>query len=290
MAVIKTENYELSANVSGSMDSARLAFIHPGFLETCEYGHMRAYVDTFSKLGCLAISYDPPGIWGSQIKDDRDQLEKPYQMHGYSLFRQIDAGKEVIENQIDLNPDLAITNIGHSLGGMVATYLAALFPNNVDSIILDRAPFTWVRDSNKGDRQAWQEAGVETFYKNNPSGGEDVAFEVNSAFNQYAAVYNGSPLIQNLLIKKLHIAGRFDSTVKLADVKIGMETAAGPKELKITNTDHHYLSSADILRNALLAKSRLPVRVKPPYSNARIIKKNMAIAQDWMERMELILK
>lgn len=296
MGVLKTTDYELSANVAGPEDSPRLALIHPGFLETWQYDHMRAYVKTLGRLGCRAIAYNAPGIWGSKVLKDSHYQGNPYQMQGYSAFRQVDAGREIIEQELEKNPDLKITTIGHSFGGMAAIYEAMLFRDHVDSVILDRAPYQWIRDSVRAERMKWEEAGSKIFYKPEPNRLKSIfkkyrKFEVNNEFTRYASVYDARPLVPLLPVEKLQIAGEWDERVLLSDVESDFAIAAEPKELVITSTDHYYLSPANILRNAQIAKKRfpLPLTVKP-YGNKDVIQLHMSIVADWMERKHLLPK
>jgi pimeloyl-ACP methyl ester carboxylesterase len=293
MPIISTPNYRLSANIAGPEDSPRLALDFPGFLETWRYPHHRAYVKTFKKLGCLAISYDPPGIWRSKIREDSSYKGNPYQMQGYSMFRQIDAGREILEEKIAKNPDLKVTAIGHSLGGVAAGFISVIFPNNVDSLILDRAPTRFVRDSNRENRRAWEEAGEETFYKYHPNFvlgklfRKKVKFDVNKEFTQYADTYNIQELLPVISIPKLHIAGRFDEQVLLSDIEADFAAAADPKKLITSESDHCYRSAEDI-SNAKKDRKFSIISPKLPYSNSRLIQESMDHVQDWMEEMELV--
>lgn len=283
MKTIFTKNYELSVNVGGPADSTRLAIIHPGFLETHEYPHMRAYVDLFASLGYYAIAYNSPGIWGSKIHEDSE-----YKGREYSMYRQVDAGVELCDKLITSNPLVKITGVGHSGGSRPPVFEAAVF-KNFDSLIIDRGAYTWLRPSNEDDKKIkWEEEKVRKLKKPSPHGGPDVVFEVPYDYSYRAADYDIPQLMSMLEIEKLQIVGRWDKVVPSKESREDFEQACEPKELVAISADHYYLSLLNTMRNAVASKEYVPISKKANYSNPRVIDKNMKIVRNWLERKNLI--
>lgn len=111
--VITTPTFQLAAYVKGAADSARLAIVLPGRLDTKDYAHMRSHVDFLSEHGYLALSFDYPGTW-----------ESPGDIGLYTTTNNLRAIDELIE-YFGSKPTLLM---GHSNGGTLAMLAGTVNP------------------------------------------------------------------------------------------------------------------------------------------------------------------
>ena len=65
MNLIKTPSFTLAIYSQGNPNADKFALVVPGKLDTKDYAHMKSHVDFLSKMGYLALSFDPPGTWES---------------------------------------------------------------------------------------------------------------------------------------------------------------------------------------------------------------------------------
>jgi pimeloyl-ACP methyl ester carboxylesterase len=62
---ISTPTFKLAAYAQGDPQADKLALVLPGFLDTKDHPHMRSHVEFLATQGFYALSFDPPGTWGS---------------------------------------------------------------------------------------------------------------------------------------------------------------------------------------------------------------------------------
>ncbi len=119
MSFIKTPSFTLAVYQQGDSSSEKLALVLPGRLDTKDYVHMRSHVDYLARKGYLAVSFDPPGTWGSQ--------------GGIELFTTTNYIKAVNELIGHFGNRQTIL-LGHSRGGSVSV-LAGVSRPCVEAII-----------------------------------------------------------------------------------------------------------------------------------------------------------
>src|SRR3989344_4901856 len=110
MERIRTQFFELAANIKGNKDSKKLALALPGRLDTKDYACFTSHIEYLARKGFLAVSFDPPGTW-----------ESPGGIELFTTTNYIKAVNELIE-YFGNKPTFLL---GHSRGGTVAILAGA---------------------------------------------------------------------------------------------------------------------------------------------------------------------
>jgi pimeloyl-ACP methyl ester carboxylesterase len=226
----------LAANIRGNSDADRLAVLLPGLVDTKDYPHMRDHVERLSReLGCLAISFDPPGTW-----DSEGSIGKNYTVTNY-----LEAIDEVIEFFDQRETLLA----GHSLGGRLA-FIAADRNPNVTAVASLMSAADFVRNDNYRQRVIkWEESGEYVIHRDEPVDSEQLRqFRLPYAFSKDAQTYSAGELIRNLSVAKLFVAGEYDQVVPPETVQKNFESAEHPRAYRIVKSDHDYRQSRGAIR------------------------------------------
>ena len=103
--LVKTKNFKLAVYTKGNPNSAKLALVLPGRLDTKDYVHMRSHVNYMASKGYFALSFDPPGTW-----------ESPGDITLYTMTNYLKAINELIDH-FDNKPTFVM---GHSRGASMA--------------------------------------------------------------------------------------------------------------------------------------------------------------------------
>jgi hypothetical protein len=217
---INTKSFELAVYARGNESSERIALVLPGKLDTKDYPHMRSHVDFLASQGFFALSFDPPGTWGSS-----GGIEL------YTMTSYLKAINEIIEH-FGNKPTLLL---GHSRGGSMAMLGAINNPRVTHFIAAmsragKRAPS---KQMNIGD--------TSISYRDMPeSPNEKKKFELPFSYFEDSARYNILEGLKKCTKQKLFILGIRDITVKPEETRKAYETAAEPKELYGIDSDHDY--------------------------------------------------
>jgi pimeloyl-ACP methyl ester carboxylesterase len=225
MTNIRTKSFTLSVYSNGDKHAGRLALVLPGRLDTKDYPHMHSHVDLFARHGFFALSFDPPGTWGSE-----GNIEL------YTMTNYLKAINELIEH-FGNKPTLLM---GHSRGGSMAMLGAITNPYVTHFIAaMSRAGASARHSSMKlGD--------VLTEYRDVPGHPDErKKFDLPYSFFEDSETYDMREGLKTCRASKLFIAGTRDRIVDPNKVKEAYEVAAEPKLLEVVNFGHDYRHHPD---------------------------------------------
>lgn len=226
MGLVETANYSLDTYIKGEPDAEGLALVLPGFLDTKDRSYLKHHVDYLARLGYLAMSFDPPGTWGSSgnIED-------------YTATNYLGAIDELIEH-FGNRPTF---EMGHSLGGRMAILSGARNPN-IHSLAAIMTVFDYIREDNYESRVTkWRTEGKKVFRIDSPSEpGRVRQFELPYSYSADAQLHQSHDDLNTLAMPKLFIAGRHDRLVTPAEALATYDMVGAPKELRWLNAGHYY--------------------------------------------------
>jgi esterase/lipase len=217
MQTIKTKSFELAVYIKGELKSKKLALVLPGRLDTKDYSHMRSHVDYLSRKGYLAVSFDPPGTWGSSGDI------KIYTMTNYL---------KAINEMIDYFGNKPTVLIGHSRGGSMAM-LAGTQNKYVTHIIAIMS-----HSSGSKLKKGITKKGYITFRDDLKGGKKKFILPLN--YYNDASKYNMLESLSHCNKPKLFVLGTKDNLVTPSSVRKTYDKSAEPKELYELNSDHDY--------------------------------------------------
>ncbi len=123
MKLLKTDNFEIAANITGSENAPRLALLMPGRLDSKDYINFTSHANLLSKHGYLAVAIDPPGTWDS-----------PGDLSNYTTSTYV----KTINELIDYFGNRPTLLLGHSRGGATAM-LASVNPAVKELVVVNAA-------------------------------------------------------------------------------------------------------------------------------------------------------
>lgn len=218
--MIKTKSFTLAGYSKGNPAAEKVALVLPGRLDTKDYANMQNHVSFFAELGFFALSFDPPGTWGS-----------PGGMVLYTMTNYLKAINELIEYLGNKKTIL----MGHSRGGSMAMLGGIENPHVTHFIaVMSRATMSMPRSSMKpGD--------VQISCRDMPGNvQEKKKFELPFSFFEDSARYTMLDGLGQCRKPKLFIGSRSDTTVPLADVQQAYDAAAQPKWMRVIDSVHDY--------------------------------------------------
>lgn len=227
MNILQTKNFQLAIYQKGNPDSSKLALVLPGRLDTKDYPHMRSHVDYLASRGYLALSFDPPGTWGS-----------PGDISLYTMTNYLRAINELIEY---FGNKLTFV-FGHSRGGSMAM-LAGVRNQYVTHFISCMGKYSYAPKITKlrAVESNWKELGYLVEKRDVPNlPGETKVFNLPYHFYEDSTKYNMLEGLRCCNKPKLFIYGSKDTTVDPEGIKKAYEESAAPKELFSLDSDHNY--------------------------------------------------
>jgi pimeloyl-ACP methyl ester carboxylesterase len=243
--MIQTPDFNLAVYAKGDPKASKLALVLPGLLDTKDYPHMHRHVDLLAERGFYALSFDPPGTWGSMGG-----------IGSYTMSNYIKAVNQLIE----LCSDKPTLLVGHSLGGLIAA-LAAISHPHVVGFASFMSPFSFITSVNGeayGARiplHEWQAIGAKESRRDLPDDrSKQRLFHLPYAFAEDAKQYNSLPGLSKLTKPKLMGTGDTDH---YRDEHIeAYKAAAKPKEFVLLKSDHNYRWHLGLIKevNGLLEK------------------------------------
>jgi pimeloyl-ACP methyl ester carboxylesterase len=105
MEIINTPSFALAVNAKGDKNSARVALVLPGRLDTKDYACFDSHLERLASQGFYAVAFDPPGTWNS-----------PGGIELFTTTNYIKAVNELIK-YFGNKPTFLL---GHSRGGAIA--------------------------------------------------------------------------------------------------------------------------------------------------------------------------
>lgn len=248
---IKIPSFKLSVYQKGGTDSPRLALVLPALLDTKDYSHIQSHVNFLARQDFLALSFDPPGTWGS--KDEQNT---------YTVSNYLKAVNEIIAYYGN-RPTLLV---GHSLGGRIA--LLAANSTAVTAIVMIMFSATPLRINNSVDHfDNWEKQGSVTTYRDSPDNSDEkVCFDMPYSFFEDSQSHDVTKALRTVRKPELFIIGTEDSAIPLEEAYETYTVAAEPKELYKINCQHNYRKSPQHIHemNRVMLQFYTNTHQKPP--------------------------
>lgn len=223
MTLIETLNFKIAANVKGNEDSAKIAILMPGRLDTKDYANFVSHLDFFADQGYYAVAIDPPGTWDS-----------PGDLSTYTTTNYLNAINELIEH-LGNRPTLLL---GHSRGG--ATAMLASANPAVSSLVVVNAAYGKPSAPNP-DKVV---DGVLKESRDTPPGDtrteEQVLFDLPLAYFEDGAIHDPLSALQKFTKPKLVVHATQDEFVTLERVEEIYSTLSEPKMFLKIDCTHDY--------------------------------------------------
>jgi pimeloyl-ACP methyl ester carboxylesterase len=228
---MKTESFDLAIYAEGNPDADRLALVLPGKLDTKDYAHMVSHVRYLAGRGYYAVSFDPPGTWGSGGE--------------ISLYTMTAYGRAVDEliAHYGRRPTLLV---GHSRGATMALIMST---DPVVSGYVSIMPAFSPAGFGQTDDLQWQRAGVKTYWRELPPGTGPASerFDLPYGFFADQLRYRVTDAMRDCPKPKLFVYGTRDPIAAPERVKALYAYMAGPKELSALESDHDYRYRDDLI-------------------------------------------
>jgi pimeloyl-ACP methyl ester carboxylesterase len=234
LMIIATDSFKLAVYSQGNSDSAKLAVVLPGFLDTKDHPHMRSHVDFLANHGSYALSFDPPGT-----------LESEGDISLYTMTNWLKSIEELITH-FDSRPTFTM---GTSRGGSMAM-LAAIRDPRFFAFAAVMSKASYAPDAYTiHPIDDWKQKGYQIFTPRVPGNPDQKKeFKVPYSAVEDTQQYNMLEALGALTKPKLFIEGTNDTTVKPEVVRAAYETAAEPKQLSAVNSDHMYRRHPDVIK------------------------------------------
>jgi len=238
MKIIKTKSFELATYEKGDKNSPKNIFLLPGQLDTKDYAHMVSHVNYFADKGYFALSFDPPGTWGS-----------PGGIELYTMTNYLKAINELI----DLFGNKPTVLMGHSRGGTMAMLAGAMNKNvtNIIAVMSHTAPS--VIDMSK------VKDGIKISYRDMPPNDtkNKKRFDLPINYFEDAKKYDVLGGIKQCQKPKLFFYGTKDILVEPEDVKETFKIVEEPKYIQELNSEHDYRLHEDIVNEVNIKTANL---------------------------------
>lgn len=233
MSGIATTSFKLSIYQKGDETAGKLAIVCPGLLDPKHYPHLKGHVDYLADRGFIALSFDPPGTWGSEGS-----------INDYTMTNYVKAIDEIIA-YFGSKPTLVL---GHSFGGTVSMLAAINNPYVKAFAAIMSPPSLTMAHAIDKTMDKWQKEGTRTSYRNIEQGStEKKRFDLPYTFIEDVKKHNALDGLRRTKKPKLFIAGDKDDAVEPEVVQETHEVSAGPKELYILKSDHNYRYHPDLI-------------------------------------------
>lgn len=224
MNIIKTKSFQLAIISRGNKDSAKLAILIPGRLDTKDYANFVSHAEYFANQGFFALSFDPPGTW-----------ESPGKIDLYTTTNYIKAVNELI----DYFGNKSTLLLGHSRGA-AAAILASMSNPNIIGILSVMANYGIPTAASD---EALKK-GFQVSYRDLPPGTsktkEQKEFLLPIAYWEDGKKYNVVQSLRECTKPKLLIYGTRDEFTTPEEVKKLYEIIPEPKMIKEIDSDHDY--------------------------------------------------
>lgn len=222
----------LALSLYGNQDSSKIAFLLTGFLDSQDYKHVTSLGRALVDLDYFVVSFDPYGTWksGGQIAN--------YSTSEY--IKNVQAVINYIRQTIAKNAQ-KILLIGHSLGGLIATYLA-ITEQNVTAVIAIMPPPNQ-KNLRPEKLQLWKKTGVRVFERNEPSKKSIIRkMVVPYSYIQDAQSYDLLVALKKISnIPLLVISSTADDLIDPQEIESVLKMKRGPyKHVVLDGVDHHY--------------------------------------------------
>ena len=229
MSEVTTDNFTIATYAKGNPDANKLAIVIPGRLDTKDYAHMTSHVDFLAGQGYYALSFDPPGTWGS-----------PGDIGLYSTTSTLKAINELIEH-FGNKPTLLL---GHSRGGANAM-LAGISNHFVTGFV------AVMSHSGPTTVELPKDGKPVMSYRDLPPGTERTKerkeFSLPGVYFEDQEKYDATEGLKSCHKPKLFFYGTRDVLVSAESVKDLYELSSEPKMIHELITEHDYRLHPEII-------------------------------------------
>ena len=230
MQKIQTKSFNLACHVRGNENAEKLVLVLPGRLDTKDYAHMMSHIDFLAEKGFLAVTFDPPGTWGS----DGDISE--YTETNYS---------QAIGELIEYFGNKQTLLVGHSRGGSMAMYSGCKFDQVIGFVsIMSNVESSKYDPSRVVDGTLLSRRDLPS----NPTGEEKKEFYLPVGYFEDAQQHDRLTPLKSCTKPKMFVAGLQDSLVTPETVKSIHGIASEPKVYHEVDFGHDYRKSAEIIK------------------------------------------
>jgi pimeloyl-ACP methyl ester carboxylesterase len=230
---ITTDTFKLAAYANGNPQAPKLALVLPGFLDTKDHPHMRSHVDYLAGKGFYAVSFDPPGTWGSLGE-----------INTYTMTNWLEAIQEVIAH-FGSRPTFTM---GTSRGGCMAMLATVRNPQvTAFAAVMSKASYGQGASS-AHPIDEWKRDGYREYHVTIPGyPGHKKDFKVPYSAVLDSQKYDLIKPLSKLIKPKLFILGLQDTVVSPETVREGFDASAEPKVLRSVDSEHIYRRYPEIV-------------------------------------------
>jgi len=232
--IIKTKSFRIAIYLKGDAKASKLALVLPGSLDSKDYPHMRRHVDSLSKNGFLALSFDPPGTWESEGD-----------LSIYTMTSYIKAINEIIEYYGN-RPTFVV---GHSRGGSMAMLAGTRISHVTHFVSIISSPTFDPKVIEQYPDPEWKARGYRLEPRDAPIGyKKGKIYKLPYSFLEDEIQYDMLEDLKTCIKPKLFIGSTDDLFTELSTTKNVFKVSADPKFLHILKTkDHDYRKHPKIL-------------------------------------------
>lgn len=209
-----------------SKPTNKLAILLPGYLDNCNYDHLRILSADLAGIGYLVIRFNPTGTWDS-AGNINDYCVTQY------LRDVADAITWAEDNHKEKFEQIIIA--GHSFGGQIALQYG-LTQENIDAVVGIMPSFGRFEEDEV--LLKWETNGSKPSKRKLPNSDEFVNFDVPFSFLRNREKYPFEKLPDSAC-QKLIIAGELDEVVDPTIVKKYFRNLSEPKQYELINGIGH---------------------------------------------------
>ena len=203
----------------------KLALLLPGYLDSCEYLHMKVFDDRLNKLGYTVERFDPCGLWSTN------------KVELYSISNYINQIKDKISSH-DIKSLEEVLLIGHSLGGFVAIVAGAMLPEITKIVSLCPPPDL------AGASIKWNSSGIRTSERDLPDNPEQTRiFNIPISFAEDAEKYSALESIAILEKPIMILIGMEDTVVFPEESEKLVKKSSKAYVVKLAGIGHDFRKS-----------------------------------------------
>ncbi len=232
MRIIKTQNFEIAANISGYESATRIAILMPGRLDTKDYINFTSHAEYLSQRGFLVIAIDPPGTWDS-----------PGELTNYTTSSYLKATNELID-YFNNRPTLLL---GHSRGG--ATAMLASDNPAVKGLVLVNAAYGTTTPPEAGQVQNGMLPSSRDIPPGNVRTKEQICFDLPVGYFEDGEKHDPLAALSVFKGPKMLVHASQDEFTELSEVKEIYDSLPEPKMFMEVDCKHDYRLYPEVIKS-----------------------------------------